>query len=493
MADIFDFGSLETPLSEKTAQKLDSEHGISQREHFVIPTQADLKRRTITASKNDTAQENHKSSIYVCGNSLGLQPKCTKTYIERYLSTWSTQGVYGHFKSLDDELTKPWMNIDDQASAAMAPIVGATPNEVAVMETLTANLHFLLASFYKPTAYKYKILIEGKAFPSDHFAVQSHLAQHNYSAREALVLLEPDDSDKHYFSTQHILDTITEHAGSLALILLPGIHFYSGQFFDIKNITAHAHAHNVLIGWDLAHAAGNVPLQLHDWDVDFAAWCTYKYLNSGPGCIGALFVHDRHTAVANSPEKALESSSAPNDVLTGGLEAEKRFGFRHRLCGWWGSSKTTRFEMDNVFVPIAGAAGWQVSNPSALDTTSVLASLSVFERAGSVVELRKRSVLLTGYLEYLLLNWPTVDGGQRPYTLLTPVNPEERGAQISVRLDPGLLDGVVVDLEAEAVVVDERKPDVIRVAPTPLYNTFSDVWNFVDILSRSLEKRRKAS
>jgi kynureninase len=367
----------------------------------------------------------------------------------------------------------------------MAKLVGASPSEVAVMQTLTANLHFLLASFYKPTKAKYKIIIEGKAFPSDHFAVQSHLAHRGYTCEEALVLLEPSDPATHYFSTERIIETIDRHAESTALILLPGVHFYSGQFLDIKTITAHAHSVGITIGWDLAHAAGNVPLQLHDWDVDFAAWCSYKYINAGPGSIGALFVHERHGRILHPPpEPGADGQGGSNDVKLGGLEAERKYGYTHRLAGWWGSSKTSRFDMTNVFVPIAGAAGWQLSNPSTLDTTSVIASLSVFEQT-SIGQLRERSLLLTAYLEFLLFNWPTADS-KVPYRLLTPSDPRQRGAQLSVRLDPGLLDKVLEVLEKEGVVIDERKPDVIRVAPAPLYNNFSDVWNFVDIFWKAL-------
>jgi kynureninase len=373
------------------------------------------------------------------------------------------------------------MHIDDQAQLAMAGIVGAQVNEVAVMQTLTANLHFLMLSFYKPTAQRYKIIMEGKAFPSDHFAVQSQLAHHGLKAREALVLLEPSDKDSHYFSTQSVLDTIDEHADSTALILLPGVHYYSGQLFDIPTITAHAHEKDIVVGWDLAHAAGNVPLQLHNWNVDFAAWCTYKYLNSGPGAIAALFVHSQHGRVHKPPKQGAELE---NDVLRGGLEAEQVFGFRHRLVGWWGSSKESRFDMTNVFVPIPGALGWQLSNPSMLDTTSVIASLSVFAKT-DMLSLRKRSIRLTAYLEFLLLNWPFT--GDRPYTLLTPSCSNERGAQISVKLNPGLLDKVMLVLEKEGVVVDERKPDVIRIAPAPLYNNFYDVWQCVNILWKALE------
>jgi kynureninase len=383
------------------------------------------------------------------------------------------------------------LHLDDQAKVGMAKIVGAQPAEVAVMETLTVNLHLLMASFYRPTAEKYKIIIEGKAFPSDHYAVQSHLAHHNLSAADALVVVSPSDADTHYFSTQHVCDTIAAHAAETALVLLPGIHYYTGQLFDIKTITAFAHSLNVHIGWDLAHAAGNVPLQLHDWDVDFAAWCTYKYLNAGPGAIGALFVHERHGQVSRTgpPPPPLSNGvdSASTTIATDDSHAS--YTYTPRLSGWWGSSKATRFVMRNVFVPIPGASGWQLSNPSALDVTSVLASLSIHDTT-SMTALRARSLRLTAYLEFLLEHWPagkTHDAGRRPYVLLTPRNPDERGAQISVRLQPGMLERVLAALEADGVVVDERKPDVIRVAPAPLYNTFLDVWRFVESLWRALD------
>ena len=412
---------------------------------------------------------------------MGLQPVATREYVNHYLDNWASKGVYGHFTEVDGTNTKPWVDIDEDAVISMAKLVGGRTHEVAVMQTLTANLHLLMLSFYKPTKEKYKIIIEAKAFPSDHFVMQSQLAHHGRTAKEALVLMEPSDPDTHYFSTQHVLDTIDKHADSTSLIILPGIHFYTGQLFDINRITTYAHSKGIPIGWDLAHAAGNVPLQLHDWQVDFAVWCTYKYLNSGPGSIGALFVHEKNGNIRNPPSK---DDLEGNNQLTGGLEAEQRFGYTHRLAGWWGSSKESRFDMTNVFVPISGARGWQLSNPSALDTSSVIASLRVFEKT-DIPTLRKRSIRLTSYLEYLLLNWPC--NGERPYRLLTPRNPAERGAQISIKLNPGLLEALLEHLTLKGVVIDERKPDVIRVAPTPLYNTFSDVWNFVNIVWQGLK------
>lgn len=262
-----------------------------------------------------------------------------------------------------------------------------------------------------------------------------------------------------YLTTQQILETIDEHASSAALVLLPGIQYYTGQRLDIPRITAHAHDKGLIIGWDLAHSAGNVPLSLHDWDVDFAAWCTYKYLNSGPGAIASLFVHERHGLV--NP-----SSTKPNSL-----------DYRPRLSGWWGGEKSVRFNMEYQFVPRRGAAGFQVGNTCALAATAVLASLEVFEQT-SMTEVRKKSVAITGYLEQLLNHRDSADE-KNPYWIITPTNPEERGAQLNVQLEPGMLHGVMQGLDERGIVVDERLPDVVRVAPAPLYNSFEDVWEFV--------------
>lgn len=278
-----------------------------------------------------------------------------------------------------------------------------------------------------------------------------------------MILIESDSSNPQ-ISTSKILSAISEHASSTALILLPGIQYYSGQYFDIETITRHAHGQRIPIGWDCAHAAGNVDLKLHDWDVDFAAWCTYKYLNAGPGAIGAIFVNRRHSQV---------NMTAPY--------ADERF--RPRLAGWWGADKSTRFRMDNNFHPRSGAAGYQLSNPSALDLASLTASLQVFSST-SMSAVRAKSVQLTSYLEHLLLSDPS----SAHYHLITPREPSARGAQISVKLDSDLLDSVMQHLERHGVVVDERKPDVIRVAPAPLYNTFLDCWTFVETFREAIEE-----
>ncbi|KAF2729034.1 kynureninase [Polyplosphaeria fusca] len=444
------------------------------RDEFIIPTKGDLSNTHYGPASDSDAKE---ESIYLCGNSLGLQPRRARDYINKYLDTWASKGVYGHFKELQGG-HPPWLHIDDALKEQTAKLVGALPSEVVVMETLTANLHLLMASFYKPTNERYKIIIEGKAFPSDHYAALSQLAHHNHPP-SGLICITPPSPDSPYLPTEHILSVISTHASTTALVLLPGIQFYSGQYFDIPRITAHAHSLGITIGWDLAHAAGNVPLQLHDWDVDFAAWCNYKYINGGPGVIGGAFVHERHGTV----KEADASSDAPK------TESEKKLVYRPRLSGWWGSDKSSRFRMENVFDPIPGASGFQLSNPSALDMTSVAASLDVFSLT-SIEALREKSMRITAYLEARLLAWP--GGGFPPYKIISPSRAEERGAQLSVLLNPGMLDAVLEHIEAEGVVVDERKPDVIRVAPAPLYNSYWDVHRFIDIFfeacRRAVEK-----
>ncbi|KAL3447291.1 pyridoxal phosphate-dependent transferase [Aspergillus insuetus] len=438
------------------------------RDEFIIPSVQDLKRKTLDPS-NVSEDSSEPRSIYLCGNSLGLQPRNTRKYIDYYLRTWAIKGVTGHFTHHEDELLPPFVDVDSAGAKLMAPIVGALESEVAVMGSLTANLHLLMASFYRPTAERYKVIIEGKAFPSDHYAVESQIRNHNLRSEDALVLIEPQNPDQPILETDHILRVIDEHASSTALLLLSAIQFYTGQYFDIEKITAHAHSKGIVVGWDCAHAAGNVDLKLHDWNVDFAAWCNYKYLNSGPGGMAGVFVHEKHGEVKmNSGDGELQS-------------------FHPRLSGWWGGDKATRFLMDNQFIPQPGAAGYQVSNPSVLDLNAVAASLELFNRT-SMAEIRQKSLKITGYLEHLLLKYPLDGLSKRPFSIITPSNPSERGAQLSLRLAPGLLDKVLEELEEHAVVIDERKPDVIRVAPAPLYNTYEDVWQFCQIFLEACKK-----
>jgi len=333
------------------------------------------------------------------------------------------------------------------------------------MGTLTMNLHLLMASFYTPTATKNKIILDWKAFPSDHYAVESQIRGHGYNPEECMIMVGPEKGE-YEVSTEKILSIIDEHASTTALVMLPGIQYYTGQFFDIKTITAHAQSKGLLIGWDLAHAAGNVPLELHDWNVDFAAWCTYKYMNAGPGSIAGLYVHERHGTV--------DYSKDDNKPI-----------FRHRLSGWYGGDQVGRFNMDNKFRPSPGASGYQVSNPSALDLASLCGALSVFNET-SMADLRKKSVLLTAYLEHLLLS--DTEESTRAFRIITPSSIENRGTQLSVLLKPGRLDTLSDMLEDAGIVADKRKPDVIRVAAIPLYNTYVDVWNFVQIFKAALKK-----
>ena len=400
------------------------------------------------------------------------------------LDLWKSKGVYGHFKKLSSSLIPPWLDLDEAVQAPLARIVGASPSEVVAMQTLSANLHLLLSSFYRPTSTRYKILLEEKSFPSDHFVIESQLRHHHIDSHDGMVLLHPPSPESPCLPTEYILETIDTHAPSIAVVLLPGIQFYTGQLFDMKRITAHAHSKGILVGWDLAHAVGNVPLSLHDWNVDFAAWCNYKYMNSGPGAIGSLFVHSRHTDAVHAPQTNSESAQ-PKD-------ASSNNNRRPHLQGWWGSTKASRFTMDNKFDAIPGAAGFQVSNPSALDLSALLGSLSIFEKT-TIDELRAKSVRLTAYMEALLLETPLHNKTGRqpvtmhslPYTIITPQDSEQRGAQLSVRLDAGVLDFVLQRLADEHVVVDERKPDVVRVAPAPLYNNFQDCWRFAQVFRQA--------
>jgi kynureninase len=308
----------------------------------------------------------------------------------------------------------------------------------------------------------------------DQYAVQSQLAHHNIPL-SALVTINSPSSSSPYLSTEQILSTISQYAASTALVLLPGIQFYSGQFFDIELITRHCHSLGLIVGWDLAHAVGNVPVKLHDWNVDFAAWCNYKYMNGGPGVIGGLFVHDTHGKVEEAQSSTEEETHLSNGDTT--HNNDTKLLYRPRLSGWWGAEKKSRFRMENKFIPVSGASGFQLSNPSALDMTSVLASLDVFALT-DMQSLRQRSLRLTAYLEARLLRYK---GGEPPYKIITPLNPAERGAQLSVLLNPGLLEHVLEYTEERGVVVDERKPDVIRIAPAPMYNSFWDIHRFIII------------
>ncbi|KAH9906755.1 pyridoxal phosphate-dependent transferase [Xylariomycetidae sp. FL2044] len=459
------------------AQTLDATNSLrSTRDEFRIPTRADIKRKTLSPVDSSSLPHSEGGDetapcTYLCGNSLGLQPRRTEVRIKQYLETWATQGVMGHFKPLEDSPLPTWVDVDVRAAKLIAPIVGADESEVAVMQTLTANLHFLMNAFYRPEANgRHKIILERKAFPSDHFAVWSQIRQHGLSPDTSMVTIQSADSEENVLTTEDIEAAISAHAKDTALMLLPGIQYYTGQLLDIPRITTFARKHGIFLIWDLAHVVGNVPLSLHDWDVDAAAWCTYKYLNGGPGCIGGLFVNSRHSAVTTTI-----TDTTPED------------GYNPRLAGWWGNDKATRFAMRTRFHPSSGAAGFQLSNPSVLDITALSASLEIFAEAGGVSALRARSLRLTAFLhdECLAAIGPEA---RSLFYCVTPNDPEQRGAQISLRLiRSDLLDDVMRELETRGVVVDERRPDVVRVAPAPLYNTFADCVDFAVAFEEALK------
>lgn len=465
------------------ARKLDAQEPVrALRNEFIFPTKGSLRQTIAPASLEGTSEEEKQQPlVYFCGNSLGLQPKALRASIDQHLATWAAVGVYGHFHAPPDSPLAPWQDMSAACAAQMAPLVGAaSPDEVVAMNTLTVNLHLLLASFYQPTAARHKILLEWKPFPSDYYAIESHIRMRGFDPAVSMVELQPDvgpESNGHYISTAAILAAIDEHADDAALLLLPGIQYYSGQLFDIPTITRHAHARGLVVGWDLAHAAGNVPLHMHDWDVDFAAWCTYKYLNAGPGSMSGAFIHERHGTVTTDP-------------------ATGKFVFRNRLSGWYGADKSVRFNMAKEFQPTIGAGGFQLSNPSVIDLVSLHGALSVLEKNTSMDQLRQKSLVLTAYAEWLLDSIAAdekaaaVQAGRTitepPFTILTPRNPAERGAQLSVLLRKGLLEKVGSALEAAGVICDQRKPDVIRVAPVPMYNSFEDVWTCVGALRKAI-------
>ncbi len=387
--------------------------------------------------------------IYFCGNSLGLQPKITEQYIREELEDWKKLGVKGHFHA-----KRPWFSYHHLFKSSLAKLVGALPEEVTPMNSLTTNLQLLLTSFYRPTATRYKILVEEGAFPSDYYTVASQANLHGYSAEQAIVELKPKPNN-HTLTTQDILHTIEQLGDAVALILLPGVQYYTGQLFDMHKITEVGKKVGAVVGFDLAHAAGNVPLKLHDWGVDFAAWCSYKYLNSGPGATGALFVHQNH-----DPKQ-------------------------HKLNGWWGTDENTRFFMKKEFEPMKGADAWQLSNKNVLSLAAQLASLSIFDRAG-IQNLRNKSIQLTDYLIFIVneINKSLSIEIQ----IITPRNLDERGAQLSLIIPDQLGKTVFEALSRQHVVVDWREPDVIRMAPVPLYNTFMDVFRFGQILHQTLDK-----
>ncbi|MDH3689474.1 MAG: kynureninase [Gammaproteobacteria bacterium] len=387
--------------------------------------------------------------IYFCGNSLGLQPKITAQYVDAELDKWRRLGVKGHF-----DCEYPWAPYHEFLSETMSELVGAMDTEVVTMNSLTANLHLMMVSFYQPRPERHKILLEDHAFPSDHFAVESQIRFHGYDPAESMILLKPRAGEM-LIHEQDIREIIERQGESIALIFLPGVQYYTGQLFDMAEIARLGHEKGCAIGFDLAHATGNIPLHLHDWNVDFAVWCTYKYLNSGPGSLAGCFIHQCHGSNAELP----------------------------RFTGWWGHDKLTRFKMEPRFNPIHGAEGWQLSNPSILSLSAIRASLEVFDQAGCMQPLRKKSVIMIGYLEWLLHQ----ELGEE-IEIITPADPNRRGCQLSliVQLETGTGKEMFNRLDAAGVVADWREPNAIRVAPVPLYNSFEDCYRFVEILRTSV-------
>ena len=409
-----------------------------------IPT----TRSLFTLPRSHPYTADSADCVYMCGNSLGLQPRLAVEYVREEMDKWGRLGVEGHFHG-----ARPWVSIDEPCLPLMADVVGAaSPDEVGVMNTLSVNLHLLLTSFYQPTTERYKVIIEEAAFCSDHHIIRSQLALHHIPVDTGLIQLRPRQGET-YIQTADILAAIKDAGQSLALVMLPGIQFYTGQLFDMRSITEAAHAVGAYCGFDLAHAVGNAVLELHDWNVDFAAWCTYKYLNAGPGAIAGLFFHSRH--------------HSDTSLL--------------KLAGWWGQTQPVRFQMKPDHQPMKGAQSYQVSNPAVLPTVCLYASLRTFEQAGGVKALRAKSLLLTSYLEQLLL--PLL--APLSIRLLTPPTLSERGCQLSVMLSLPVR-GVLKRMEAAGVLCDGREPNVIRLAPAPLYNNFSDVWHTVNVLVKAV-------
>ena len=408
------------------------------------------QKDTLSRYKNEFIfpKVNNKDVIYFTGNSLGLQPKRTKSYVDEVMNDWANLAVEGHFYA-----NKPWWDYHERFANPLSKIVGALPSEVTVMNTLTVNLHLLMVSFYRPTAKRYKILCEAKAFPSDQYMIQSQVQFHGYHPNDAIVEIQRRDGE-HNIRLEDVLSKIEEVGDALALVLIGGVNYYTGQVFDMKTITKAGHKAGAFVGWDLAHAAGNVKLDLHEWDVDFAAWCSYKYMNSGPGNASGCFIHEKHHN---------------NKDL-------------HRFAGWWGHNKERRFKMEPVFDPVQGAEGWQISNLPILSLAPYLASVALFDEIGMDALIEKRN-LITAYLEFILYEISQEVGGA--FEIITPKNQDERACQLSVYLH-GEGRSLFEYLMKNGVITDWREPNVIRLAPVPLYCSFEDMYEFGQILKAGI-------
>ncbi|WP_418889081.1 kynureninase [Paracrocinitomix mangrovi] len=417
------------------AENLDQQDPLAHyREKFYIP------------------QINGEDSVYFTGNSLGLQPKSVKDYLQQELDDWAKYGVEGHF-----DAKKPWFAYHEFLTPKIAKIVGALDSEVVVTHSLTTNLHLLMVSFYRPTKERFKIICEAKAFPSDQYALESQVKFHGFDPKDAIVEIAPREGE-HTINEEDIYKAIEENADSVALVMFGGVNYYTGQLFDLEKITAAGHKAGAVVGFDLAHAAGNVILKLHDWGVDFAAWCSYKYLNSSPGGVSGMFVHQKHEYKPELP----------------------------RFAGWWGYDKDTRFLMEPGFVPMKGAEGWQLSNAPILGMAAHLASLDIFDEVG-MEKLRAKSDQLTAYLEEIIDDISARKGHLCEFEIITPRNQKERGAQLSI-LAHGKGKAMFDSLTKQGVIADWREPNVIRIAPVPLYNSFVDIYKFGERLEKAIEE-----
>lgn len=412
---------------------------------FAIKMDQNDELKSYRDSFHFPVDSNGNKILYFTGNSLGLQPKTTKEAVEQELDDWANFAVEGHFKAKN-----PWMPYHELLTNDMAEIVGAKPEEVVIMNSLTANLHFLMISFYNPTKKRFKILIESDAFPSDRFAVKSQLKLHGFDPKNDLIEWSPR-SNENLLRIEDLQEIIKKNGDEIALILVGGVNYYTGQLLDLKKIAKIGHSKGCKVGIDLAHGVGNVNLKLHESGIDFAAWCTYKYLNSGPGSLGGIFVHNKH-----KKNKSLK-----------------------RLTGWWGQNKSKRFKMREELDISNGAEGWQLSNPAILSMAAIKASLELFRKVG-MNKLRMKSIKLTGYLEYLILqiNNKNID-------IITPKDPNQRGCQLSIKLNNSKK-SLHENLRLNNVITDWRDPNVIRCAPVPFYNSYQDVYNFVKILRKLL-------
>jgi len=390
--------------------------------------------------------KNGEPLIYFAGNSLGLMPKSARQIVDQELDDWAKLGVDAHLGA-----KTPWYTYHEPLRQPAARIVGAKPAEVICMNSLTVNLHLMMATFYRPTKSRFKILMEDPAFPSDTYAIKTQIRHHGLDPRDALVLASPRKGE---FTprTEDILELIEKNRDSLAIAWIAGVNFFTGQLFDMPAITKAAQKHGIVAGFDLAHAVGNVPLSMHDWNVDFAVWCSYKYLNAGPGAVGGAYLHERHATNTKLP----------------------------RLAGWFGNDPNTRFQMqlEPEFIPVASADAWQVSNPPIFSMAPLLASLAIFDEADGMKSLREKSVKLTDYLAFLINQL-----GSRRFGVITPHDSNARGCQLSILVQENPKE-LFKEIGAAGVKCDFREPNVIRVAPTPLYNTFEEVWRFAQILSR---------